>query len=270
MSLLVPSNAASPHLPVASPETHPLQYLNLDLVRLSPGETYSGDTGGRELGLVVLGGQVDLKAGAETHKGLGERPNVFAGRATTVYAPPGTPFEVTGAGEVGCELALCYAKADAGGPVTVVRPSHGLSGHGGAANSARRVEDVLATAQPTVLQLGETTNPPGNWSSYPPHKHDTAVPGQEVVLEEIYHYRLSPRQGFGVQCIYTADRELDEAVIVRDGDTVVIPKGYHPVVAGPGYRLYYLWMLAGPRRLMQPNDDPDHAWVKAVEPMLRS
>jgi len=151
-----------------------------------------------------------------------------------------------------------------------VRPSQVLSRDVGAANWARRVEDVLATAQPTVLQLGETTNPPGNWSSYPPHKHDTAVPGQEVVLEEIYHYRLRPRQGFGVQCIYTADRELDEAVIVRDGDTVVIPKGYHPVVAGPGYRLYYLWMLAGPRRLMQPNDAPDHAWVKAVEPMLRS
>jgi 5-deoxy-glucuronate isomerase len=117
------------------------------------------------------------------------------------------------------------------------------------------------------LIVGETINPPGNWSSAPPHKHDT--PGeQEAVMEEVYHYRLNPPQGFGLQRIYTApgDAEpIDVTYAVRNGDTAAIPRGYHPVVAAPGYQLYYLWALAGDeRRYGAWSDDPEHAWIKGV------
>ena len=108
--------------------------------------------------------------------------------------------------------------------------------------------------------VGETINPPGNWSSYPPHKHDRHAPPDEVALEELYYYRFKPETGFGVQLIYD-DRD-ETARIVRDGDVVAIPSGYHPVVAAPGYSLYYLWVMAGEGRMLAPYFDPTHAWVQ--------
>ena len=108
--------------------------------------------------------------------------------------------------------------------------------------------------------LGETINPPGNWSSYPPHKHDRHAPPEEVALEEVYYYRFKPDGGFGVQLIYD-DRD-ERALIVRDGDVVAIPSGYHPVVAAPGYTLYYLWVMAGEGRQLAPFFDARHAWVQ--------
>jgi 5-deoxy-glucuronate isomerase len=120
------------------------------------------------------------------------------------------------------------------------------------------------------LVVGETFNPPGNWSSYPPHKHEVDAYPEEVRMEEIYYYRLNPPQGFGLQRIYTDDRSLDLACAVEDGDTVLLPRGYHPVVAAPGYQLYYLWMLAGHTdRRMKPRDDAEHTWVKAAGEMAK-
>ena len=111
------------------------------------------------------------------------------------------------------------------------------------------------------LVLGETINPPGNWSSAPPHKHDADDPPNEAELEEIYFFKVEPRQGFGIQRLYNK-RDFDVAYTLKDGDAVAIPEGYHPVVAGPGYRLYYLWFLAGRGRRLHPRTDPDHAWVE--------
>lgn len=268
MSLLVRSDSTSAHRTLVSPDTHPLQYLRIELHRLAAGETLSGATAGEELGAVILGGRLTFESPGRHAETLGSRADVFGGQATAVYLPPGTEYAFVGAGEVGAELALCSAVVDHGGPVTVIRPGEFVVREVGKGNWRRRVEDVFAKAPATTLQIGETFNTPGNWSSYPPHKHDADIPGREVVLEEVYHYRLKPDQGFGVQCVYSADRALDEALLVRNGDTVVIPRGYHPVAAGPGYSLYYLWVLAGPKREMRPNDDPDHAWVKAAEALL--
>jgi 5-deoxy-glucuronate isomerase len=108
------------------------------------------------------------------------------------------------------------------------------------------------------LLVGETFNPPGNWSSYPPHKHDGR--DGEPRLEEVYHYRIDPPQGFGHQTLYTSDGE-SVTHVVRDGDAVLLPYGYHPVAAAPGYRLYYLWALAGAERRMALYEDPQHKWV---------
>ena len=95
------------------------------------------------------------------------------------------------------------------------------------------------------LLVGETLNPPGNWSSSPPHKHEYNNLPEESDHEEIYFFKVDPEQGFGIQRLYTDDRELDEACVVENNDAVIISKGYHPVVAAPGYSLYYLWVLAG-------------------------
>ena len=118
------------------------------------------------------------------------------------------------------------------------------------------------------LLAGETLNPPGNWSSYPPHKHDFSNPPQEAVLEEVYYFRVKPAQGFGFIWTYTAPNDpegFSNVFVVEDGDTVLLPKGYHPVVAAPGYELQYTWVLAGEERKYGAwADDPRHVWVRSL------
>ena len=86
---------------------------------------------------------------------------------------------------------------------------------------------------------------PGQWSSYPSHKHDRDDPPEEVNMEEVYHFKVNPPQGFGIQVMYNDDFSLNESYIVRNGDTIAIEQGYHPVAAAPGYQIYYLWVMAG-------------------------
>jgi len=107
------------------------------------------------------------------------------------------------------------------------------------------------------LMVGDTFNPPGHWSSFPPHKHDGR--DGEPALEEVYHFRLDPPEGFGIQRLYDAGENA--LFSVEDGDCVLIPRGYHPVAAPPGYRLYYLWVLAGTERRLALHEDPRHAWI---------
>jgi len=114
------------------------------------------------------------------------------------------------------------------------------------------------------LLVVEVFTPAGNWSSYPPHKHDVHNPPGEVDLEEIYYYRLDRPEGYAIQKIYTADRRIDQTLSVRDGELVLIPEGYHPVVAAHGYNVYYLNALAGSARSMAASDDPDYAWVRGT------
>jgi 5-deoxy-glucuronate isomerase len=104
----------------------------------------------------------------------------------------------------------------------------------------------------------EVVTPAGHWSSYPPHKHDTDDPPTESALEEIYYFRFKDHRGFGLMRVYTADRGLDESIAVRDGDVVLVPRGYHTFSAAPGYEAYYLNVMAGPRREWKITFDPDH------------
>jgi 5-deoxy-glucuronate isomerase len=124
---------------------------------------------------------------------------------------------------------------------------------------AREVHDIFVTdGHAQRLMVGETFNPPGHWSSFPPHKHDGR--DGEPVLEEVYYFRIAPPQGFGQQMLYTSDGEC-VAHVVRDGDAVLLPYGYHPVSSPPGYRLYYLWAMAGAERRLALHEDPDHRWI---------
>jgi 5-deoxy-glucuronate isomerase len=103
--------------------------------------------------------------------------------------------------------------------------------------------------------------PAGHWSSYPPHKHDRDALPDESFLEETYYHRLNPERGFALQRVYTDDRDLDETVAVANGDTVLVPRGYHTVSAPPGYELYYLNVMAGPTRTWAIQNDPNHEWM---------
>jgi 5-deoxy-glucuronate isomerase len=189
------------------------------------------------------------------------RQSVFDERATALYLPPGALLTVTCPDAMEC--VLIAAPAPAGGVPTLVRPADVHPVSRGRAGYARDVHNLFVDDEVARrLLVGETFNPPGHWSSFPPHKHDGR--NGEPALEEVYHYRFDPPQGFGHQMLYTSDGEAVTHV-VRDGDAVLLPYGYHPVSAPPGYRLYYLWGMAGQQRRLALYEDPAHAWIKGQE-----
>jgi 5-deoxy-glucuronate isomerase len=132
-------------------------------------------------------------------------------------------------------------------------------GHGAHERTIRPI--LMGDEEADSLLVCEVLTPAGHWSSYPPHKHDRDALPEESFLEETYYHRVSPRQGFAVQRVYTADGSLDETVTVHDGDVVLVPRGYHTVSAPPGYSLYYLNVMAGPVRTWAVANDPDHEWT---------
>jgi 5-deoxy-glucuronate isomerase len=185
------------------------------------------------------------------------RSNVFAERATALYLPPGVPLSVTADSTL--EAILVSTPSANGGSAALVGPDDVIVNPRGRGNFAREVHDILVRdPHAHRLMVGETFNPPGHWSSYPPHKHDGR--NGEPVLEEVYHFRVDPPHGFGHQMLYTEDGE-SVTHQVHDGDAVLLPYGYHPVSSPPGYALYYLWAMAGDQRQLAFYEDPAHRWI---------
>jgi len=236
-------------------------YLRFEARKLAPGETYSGETDGNELGIVALGGVFKVESSQGKWERLGERPDVFSGLPWALYLGIGTRFTVTAV--TACDLAFCYCRAEEFHPARPITPADTRVEIRGGGNATRQINHFLRPDFPAHrLLLCEVYTPSGNWSSYPPHKHDVHNPPGEVDLEEIYYYRIDRPEGYAIQRVYTTDRRLDETIAVRDGDLVLIPEGYHPVVAAHGYNVYYLNALAGSARSMAASDDPDYAWVR--------
>ena len=147
----------------------------------------------------------------------------------------------------------------------VIRPEDCGEEIRGGGNATRQIVDIVPPGFPADrLLLCEVYTPGGNWSSYPPHKHDIDDPPRETYLEETYYHRFQPAQGFGFQRVYSADRSLDEALVVHDGTLVLVPQGYHPTAVAPGYSQYYLNVMAGPLREWRFTNDPDHEWVAST------
>ena len=264
--LHVPLPEGTGRLPIVSPLLGHTQWLSAALLRLEAGSEYEGETGSEETVAVLLVGIVEMEADGKRF--TGQRRDVFNDKAFGLYLPPATKFRVRA--QTFVEIALMSAPARQGGEVVVITPDRIKSRSVGQFNWRRDIDDLVdATFPAKRLLVGETRNPPGNWSSYPPHKHEVEDPPFEARLEEVYHFRITPSNGFAVQLLYSDDGTLNDAVIVRDGDTIVIPKGYHPVAAPPGYSVYYLWALAGEGRRLFFRYDPRHAWVIGAENILR-
>jgi len=186
---------------------------------------------------------------------------VFSGLPYALYLPIETSFTVSA--ETDCDLAFCYCRADLKYPAQLVTPGEVEVEVRGGANATRQINHILKPEFAAQrLLVVEVYTPSGNWSSYPPHKHDVHQPPEEVDLEEIYYYRIRRPEGYAIQKVYTRDRRIDATLTVRDGELVLVPEGYHPVVAAHGYDVYYLNALAGSARSMAASDDPDYAWVR--------
>ena len=237
------------------------EFLSFENRRLAAGEVYHAETLEKELAIVVLGGICSVTSSRGHWNRIGRRATVFEGLPYTLYLPVGTRFTVKA--DTACDLALCYSKAEEEYPAKLVHPAHvGIEIRGGG-NATRQINSMLPPSfLAHRLMVVEVFTPAGNWSSYPPHKHDVHNPPGEVDLEEIYYYRIERPDGFAVQRVYTADGRIDETLTVRDGELVLVPEGYHPVVAAHGYNVYYLNALAGSARSLACSDDPVHAWVR--------
>ncbi|TMD11221.1 MAG: 5-deoxy-glucuronate isomerase [Chloroflexi bacterium] len=245
---------------IVTPESAGWSYVGFEVYELRRGDGIRPSTGAREVCVVMLRGQADVSAGSRAWKDVGARNSVFEGTPDAVYAPPGQQLEITASSEV-CELAMCWASASRGAEPARIQASEIRPFKRGSGRTERTIHNILMEDRPAEsLLVTEVLTPAGNWSSYPPHKHDTDDVPREAYLEETYYHRTARPEGFAVQLVYTDDRSLDEAIQVRDGDVVLVPRGYHPVAAGPGYDLYYLNVMAGPVRRWLVTTDADHRW----------
>ncbi len=165
--------------------------------------------------------------------------------------------------ETDVELAVCAAPSTGGKlPVRVIGPDDVGQQVRGKGTNTRYVTNILPETEPAdSLLVVEVITPGGHTSSYPPHKHDQDNLPSESYLEETYYHRLNPPQGFAFQRVFTDDRSLDETMAIEDGDVVLVPKGYHPCAACHGYDLYYLNVMAGPKRTWKFHNAPEHEWL---------
>jgi len=247
-----------------TPQSAGWTYVGFDLHRLAAGRTIEADTGDREACLVLVSGRARIEAGVQDFGTVGERSSPFEGKPFSVYVPAGSHWRVAAASEL--TLAVCSAPGRPGArKPRLIAPSELGQETRGKGSNTRSVTNILPeTAEADALLVVEVITPGGHTSSYPPHKHDADDLPHESLLEETYYHRLKPAQGFAFQRIYTDDRSLDETVTVEDGDVTLVPKGYHPCAAIYGYDLYYLNVMAGPRRLWRFHNAKEHEWLLRV------
>jgi 5-deoxy-glucuronate isomerase len=243
-----------------TPESAGWTYVAFEVWDLKPGDRRVGETEKTEACIVLLSGKARVTAKDFDSGVIGARANVFEGPPWSVYLPARASYTIETEAE--CEIAICAAPAAGKLPARLIGPSEVETMTRGAGSNTRFVRNILSeTAAAESLLVVEVITPGGNWSSYPPHKHDRdALPG-ESYLEETYYHRITPKQGFAFQRVYTDDRALDETMTVKDRDVVLVPRGYHPVGAPHGYELYYLNVMAGPKRTWRFHNDPDHEWM---------
>lgn len=240
-----------------TPETAGWQYVSFAVYHLTRGQTLRSAADGRETTLVVLSGIGRAELNGQQVGQVGERLSVFEDKAPyALYLSEDASYQVECISDV-MEIAVASAPTiHRHLPVRVVRPQDVSVEIRGEGNTQRRVQHILDIDQEAErLIVVEVITPAGNWSTFPPHKHDTENPPHEAYLEETYYHHVQPADGFAFQRVYTYDG-FDETVTVHDGDLVLVPKGYHVVSAAPGCELYYLNIMAGPQRVWNYQVDP--------------
>ncbi|HYL01436.1 MAG TPA: 5-deoxy-glucuronate isomerase [Steroidobacteraceae bacterium] len=239
-------SANAPQVHRITPQSAGWRYVGFEVFDLAPGQALARRLAEREQCLVLLSGTATVRVADEDFGALGTRPSPFAGKPFAVYVPPRAEARLTA--ESHCELAVGSAPAAGRFRARVIRPDEVREEVRGSGTNTRYVYDILPEgAEAESLLVVEVRTPGGHWSSYPPHKHDSAA-GGESQLEEVYYHRLSRPGGFAFQRVFTDDRSLDETMAVEDRDLVLVPRGHHPVSAPHGFDLYYLNVMAGPVR----------------------
>ena len=245
-----------------TPERAGWKYVGFGLYQLAAGQRAAEATGGREVILVLVEGRARIRAAGQDFGEMGARMSVFERLAPAcVYVPDGTDWAAEATTD--CVLAVCSAPGCGSHPAALIGPEGiELTPRGTGANT-RFIHNIAMEDRDVAdsLLVTEVFTPDGNWSSYPPHRHDEDDFPRMTYLEETYYHRINPVQGFGVQRVFTEDGSLDETIAVSDGDVVLVPRGHHPVGVPYGYEMYYLNVMAGPLRKWRFQNHPDHDWI---------
>ena len=267
------------HQLVVTPESAGWAFSGLAVLKLAPGESVTWSTGAAETLVLALEGSCEVTCDDATLRVAG-RANVFSGPSDFVYAPRDAELTITS--PAGGRFALPSARCERRLPFRHQSADAVPVEMRGAGQASRQVNNFCTpdAFDADALIACEVLTPGGNWSSYPPHKHDEKT-ATESVLEEIYYYEVAAGPGgpgVAYQRVYgSPGKEIDVLAEVRSGDVVLIPHGWHgPSMAAPGYDLYYLNVMAGPgpERAWRICDDPAHAWVRetwdsqALDPRL--
>jgi 5-deoxy-glucuronate isomerase len=251
----------------ADPHRAGWRYLSFRSLGLASGQTATFANPDQEAIVVTIGGG-GIRIEFESHPAfvLEGRANVFAGLGARVAGLPVKPYD---------RAIIAYGQAPASGRSGVsktpilIRPDDVEVEIRGAGHATRQVNNLVMPDFPADrLLCCEVFTPGGNWSGWPPHKHDIDAMPNEAVLEETYYYQISRPEGWGVARLYFHDGRPDAFWAVRTGDLLLVTEGYHPFAANQGYDAYYLNFLAGDRRTMQASDDPDIAWVRSLWPTM--
>jgi 5-deoxy-glucuronate isomerase len=270
-----PDPAADPDVIVeVMPESAGWDTIHFQVRRLVADQSWSFHTGDHELVLVALGGTLNVVSDHGQWTGLGKRAHVFAGLPTALYLSRHTALTITAVTD--CEFAVAWTATDTDFAPRLITPADVDIEIRGGDHATRQINRMLPPGFPCQrLVVVEVYTPGGNWSSYPPHKHDVhtvAADGTllQADLDEIYYYKIDRPEGYALQRIYTdadsplhkAGYPIDVVVMARNNDVVLIPEGYHPVSSPVGYTTYYLNVLAGSAQSLAAQDDPDYAWIK--------
>ena len=269
MNLQVKSPGDKPGVYPIARRGKELKYLSFTIIQLGGTlDHHTFESGDEELSLDFYSGPVRVAGeGPSGHwsADIPSRPSIRE-PGSMIYIPAGRKVRLSKLNG-DARITVAGAQGEQGGNPILIPAHDAVRSNVGKDNWTRTVYTHIANnIKAAHLIAGETVNQPGGWSSCPPHKHDRFAPPSEVPMEEVYYFQVDPPQGFGFMRVYTAPGELDgfdNAYAVEHGDTVLIPRGYHPVVACPGYALNYTWVLAGEGRTYGAwSDDPNHAWIK--------
>lgn len=244
-----------------TPESAGWNYVGFQVYSLTEGQILQRNTGQLEVCIVFLTGKGHVTTNNFQWNDVGQRMSVFEKIPPySVYVPSGDNYKIEAS--TALDIAICQAPGKGSLEARLIAPQQVGVETRGYGNLERQIHNILPEQElADSLLVVEVFTPGGHWSSYPPHKHDRNQLPEESFLEETYYYRIEPEQGFAVQRVYTDDESLNETLIVKNGETVLVPKGYHPVSAPPGYEVYYLNVMAGPIRTWKFYNDPNHAWV---------
>jgi 5-deoxy-glucuronate isomerase len=268
-------NSTDPRVIVeVTPELAGWEYISFQACQLPAGQPCSYETGNYEMAIVLLSGSISVESNRGRWSHIGERESVYHGLPSALYVSRQTSLTVHA--QTSCEYAIALAPTDQDHEPRLITPRDIEIEIRGSDHATRQINSIIPPDFPCHrLVIVEVYTPGGNWSSYPPHKHDVHKIDQrgavvEADLEEIYFYKLDRPEGFAVQRVYTdvesplhqAGQPIDALLLARNNDAVIVPEGYHPVSSPPGYTTYYLNVLAGSAQSLANSEDPRHVWVK--------
>lgn len=238
-----------------------LKKLEFGIIELEAGQKLDFCTEDKEIAFIMLEGHCNVYVNGEVYENVGNRANVFENRrAEAFYMPREQELTIEAVDRI--KIAVCGTPVSEKTEPQVIREKDVVLKLLGEVPYQRETSFIVdQNTNAKVLTIGEAYCTEGNWAGFPPHKHDENNMPKECIAEEIYYFLFEPKQGFAVQCLYTSDGTLDEAYRVKNDELVEFPYGYHTTVSTPGYKSYFLWLMAGDYQGFNRSNDPEHDWI---------